>query len=144
MPFGLANAPATFQAYIHRALAGLVDVCCIVYLDDILIFSESEAEHLQHIKQVLGRLRQFKLYAKLPKCAFYQEYVDFLGYVIGRDGISMQRDRVATVIDWPIPMSVRDVQVFIGFTNFYRRFIYGYSMLTAPITELLKGIQSSK
>lgn len=144
MPFGLANAPATFQAYIHKALRGLVDISCIVYLDDVLIFSSTKEEHTAHIKEVLERLYKHKLYVKLPKCEFYKDRVEFLGYVVGREGIGMQRDRVATVLDWPVPQSVKDVQVFIGFTNFYRRFIYRYSILTAPITELLKGVDTSK
>ena len=144
MPFGLANAPATFQAYINRALAGLVDVTCVVYLDDILIYSSDPAEHWQHVKQVLERLRQFQLYASLKKCQFYTTHVEFLGFVVSTEGVAMDAERVATIKDWPKPKTYRDVQVFLGFANFYRRFIYGYSSIAAPLTDLLKGSKDGK
>ena len=144
MPFGLANAPATFQAYINRALIGLVDVTCVVYLDDILIYSAEPAEHWQHIKQVLERLRQFQLYANLKKCRFCTQSVEFLGFVVTTNGVAMDQERVATIQGWPTPQSYRDVQVFLGFANFYRRFIRGYSTIAAPLTSLLKGSKAGK
>jgi hypothetical protein len=143
MPFGLTNAPATFQAYINRALAGLLDVFCIVYLDDILIYSRTREEHTTHILQVLDRLEQFQLFAKQSKCSFYQDRVEFLGFIISRDGISMDPERVKAIEEWPPPESIHDIQVFLGFANFYRRFIEGYSRITAPITALLKGGQTT-
>ena len=117
MPFGLTNAPATFQAYINRVLRGLVDDCCIVYLDDILIFSQSEEEHRRHLELICERLRQAELYAKPSK---YPE-------------------RVRTIENWESPKTYRDVQVFLGFCNFYRRFIRNYSTMAQPLTSLLKG-----
>lgn len=144
MPFGLANAPATFQAYINRALAGLVDVTCVVYLDDILIYSADLAEHWEHVKQVLERLRQFALYASLKKCQFFTQKVEFLGFIVSTDGVAMDPERVATIREWPRPKSYREVQVFLGFANFYRRFIYGYSSIAAPLTGLLKGSKEGK
>ncbi len=144
MPFGLANAPATFQAYINRALVGLVDVTCVVYLDDILIYSAEPADHWRHVKQVLERLRQFQLYANLKKCQFRTERVEFLGFIVSTDSVSMDQERVATIKSWPPPKSYRDVQVFLGFANFYRRFIYGYSTIAAPLTNLLKGSKNGK
>ena len=87
IPFGLTNAPATFQAYINKALQGLVDRFCIVYLDDILIFSKTKEEHDQHLQQVCDRLRDAELYAKLSKCQFYQSEVDFLGFIVGTQEI---------------------------------------------------------
>ena len=144
MPFGLANAPATFQAYINRALAGLVDVTCVVYLDDILIYSAEPAEHWGHVKQVLERLRQFSLYANLKKCQFYTGRVEFLGFIVTTDGVAMDQERVSTIKEWPRPKSYRDVQVFLGFANFYRRFIQGYSTIAAPLTGLLKGSKEGK
>lgn len=139
MPFGLTNAPATFQAYINRALAGLVDVFCVVYLDDILIYSRTREEHTQHILQVLDRLEQFQLFAKPSKCSFYQERVEFLGFIIDQEGITMDPKRVESIQSWPAPESTHDIQVFLGFANFYRRFIEGYSRITTPITALLQG-----
>jgi hypothetical protein len=139
MPFGLTNAPATFQAYINRAMAGLLDVICVVYLDDILIYSRDPKEHAKHVRMVLERLRAFRLYAKLSKCRFNSSEVSFLGFRISTDGVSMEPDRVATIMDWPTPESFNEVQVFLGFANFYRRFIEGYSRVTRHLTDLLKG-----
>lgn len=139
MPFGLANAPATFQAYINRALMGLVDITCVVYLDNILIYSETEADHLQHVCKVLDRLREFELYANLKKCDFFTTEVDFLGYIVLTAGVSMDTSRVATIADWPTPKSFKDVQVFLGFANFYCRFIQQYSKIAALLSALLKG-----
>jgi hypothetical protein len=123
VPFGLTNAPASFQAYINRALRGLLDVICTVYLDDILIYSSDPQEHAKHVRMVLERLRAFKLFAKFSKCRFNATDVSYLGYRVSPDGVAMEPDRVATVAEWPIPESFRDVQVFLGFANFYRRFI---------------------
>ena len=144
MPFGLANAPATFQAYINRALAGLVDVTCVVYLDDILVFSEEPADHWRHVKEVLQRLRQYQLYANLKKCAFNTTQVEFLGFIVSTTGIEMDPRRVATIKEWPRPKTYREVQVFLGFANFYRRFIHHYSAIAAPLTGLLKGSKEGK
>lgn len=138
MPFGLANAPASFQAYINKALVGLLDVICVVYLDDILIYSTDRESHLQATRAVLQRLRDFKLYVNLKKCKFAVEEVEFLGFIVGRAGIRMDASRVSTVSEWPEPKSVKDIQTFLGFTNFYRRFIEHYSSVTAPLTELLR------
>ncbi|KFY17373.1 hypothetical protein V491_05014, partial [Pseudogymnoascus sp. VKM F-3775] len=138
MPFGLTNAPATFQAYINQALVGLVDVICVIYLDDILVFSEDPEEHIASVRRVLDRLRTHRLYANLAKCAFREREVEFLGFLIGPYGITMDPSRVATVSEWPTPKSTWDVQVFLGFANFYRRFIEGYSRIAGPMTDLLK------
>lgn len=142
MPFGLTNAPATFQSYIHEALHGLVDTICVVYLDDILIFSKTKEEHTEHIKQVLERMRSAELYAKPSKCSFYKESVEFLGFILSVDGISMDTRRVDTIREWKEPTSFKDVQSFLGFCNFYRRFIYRYSGIAAPLHALMKGSQN--
>jgi len=139
MPFGLANAPATFQAYINRAMQGLLDVVCVVYLDDILIFSQNKEEHRGHVEQVLNQLRKFGLYANLSKCEFETQSVEFLGFIVDTEGVKMDQRRVDTIKDWPTPTTVRELQVFLGFANFYRRFIAGYSKIAAPMTSLLKG-----
>ena len=138
MPFGLTNAPASFQAYANDCLREFLDVFCVVYLDDVLIFSDTLEEHVGHVKQVLSRLRKYGLTCKLKKCEFHSTSLSFLGFVISPDGISMEPDRVAAITDWPVPTSVHDVQIFLGFANFYRRFIDGYSRIVTPITSLLK------
>src|SRR5580692_3006767 len=89
MPFGLTNSPATFQAYINKALSRLVDVICVVYLDDILIYSENLKDHRRHVREVFKRLRRFSLYANLKKCLFFQTEVEFLGFIVGRQGTRM-------------------------------------------------------
>jgi uncharacterized protein (DUF362 family) len=97
MPFSLTNAPAQFQAYIHQVLAGLVNVTCIMYLDNILIFSNLEEEHVRHIKEVLRRLRDAKLYLKLPKCKWHTQRTKYLGYVVTPKGIEINQERVKTI-----------------------------------------------
>ena len=144
MPFGLANAPATFQTFINEVLGDLVDRICIVYLDDILIYSDNEEEHTKHVHRVLERLQQHHLFANLKKCVFNTQEVSFLGYIISPKGIHMEPSRVAAIRDWPVPQSVKDIQVFLGFAGFYRRFVKGYSRITAPLTDLLKNNETGR
>lgn len=139
LPFGLANAPATWQAFINEVLGDLVDTICIVYLDDILIYSQNHEEHTQHVRSVLDRLQQHKLFVNLDKCDFRTTQVDFLGYLIDPQGIRMEPQRIEAIKSWPTPTSIKDIQIFLGFAGFYRRFIKGYSKVTAPLTELFKG-----
>ena len=139
MPFGLVNAPATFQEYINDALGDLVDTVCIVYLDDILVYSKDPADHEQAVRSVLQRLRDAGLYANPSKCEFHVESVRFLGFVVSEAGIEMEPERVVSIAQWPLPSSVHDIQIFLGFTGFYRRFIKGYSKEAAPLTDLLQG-----
>jgi len=143
MPFGLTNAPVTFQSYIDDWLRPYIDNFAVCYLDDILIFSTNEKEHEEHVRQVLQRLKEFGLYCKAEKCQFSVSEVGFLGFVITPDGVGMESDRISTIEDWPTPKSVRDVQVLLGFTNFYRRFIRKYAKVTLPLTELLNKTEAS-
>lgn len=140
MPFGLTNAPATFQAYINETLAGLLDTICVAYMDDIIIYSDSQEEHPRHVKEVLEKLRKAALYVKLSKCEFSVTEVTFLGFRISTAGISMEKSRVTAILEWPVPKSVRDILVFLGFCNFYRGFIYQYSKIVAAITDLTQGM----
>ncbi|SNX84871.1 uncharacterized protein MEPE_03580 [Melanopsichium pennsylvanicum] len=144
MPFGLCNAPATFQWLMNHVLSDLLDVSVIVYLDDILVFSDNEADHHHHVCQVLDRLRKHQLYCAPDKCEFHTAFVEFLGYLVSPDGLSMDPTKVSAVLGWPPPQSIRQIQVFLGFANFYRRFIRHYSRVAAPLTNLLKGGASGK
>jgi RNase H-like domain found in reverse transcriptase/Reverse transcriptase (RNA-dependent DNA polymerase) len=144
MPFGLTNAPATFQASVNEALRGLLDQCCIAYMDDILIFSKVGEDHAAHVRAVLERLREYRLYAKLSKCDFDIDEVAFLGFRVGVAGVSMDPRKVLAIREWPKPQSFRDIQIFLGFANFYRGFIIGYSRVVSPITDLLIGMQGGK
>jgi hypothetical protein len=135
MPFGLCNAPATFQAAMNDTLRPFLDKFVIVYLDDILIFSPDETTHMQHLDQVLGALKRDGYYAGLSKCAFGLREVDFLGHVISGDGIKPDPGKIQAVKDWPTPQSVRDIRAFLGLTGYYRRFILHYAHLALPLTH---------
>ena len=139
MPFGLSNAPASFQGYVNKILAEKLDIFVIVYLDDILIYTKDTGQgHVDAVRWVLEILRKYGLFANLKKCRFHQDEVRFLGYVVSAQGIQMEEERIEAVKNWPEPKSVRDIQVFIGFANFYRRFIQGFSKIAAPLTSMLK------
>ena len=144
MPFGLTNALGSFQGYVNKILAEKLDIFVIVYLDDILIYTEDPGKaHVEAVRWVLDVLRKYGLYANLKKCRFHKDEVRFLGFIVSRDGIKMEEERIDAVKKWPEPESVRDIQVFIGFANFYRRFIKGFSRIAAPLTAMLKTTGSS-
>ena len=139
MPFGLFNTPATFQGYVNKILAEKLDFFVIVYLDDILIHMEDSGQaHVEAVWWVLENLRKHGLFANLKKCRFQQDEIRFLSYVVSAQGVQMEDERIETVKSWPEPKSVRDIQVFIGFANFYRRFIQGFSKIAAPLTSMFK------
>ena len=140
MPFGLTNAPATFQAYINRALSDMLDDVCVVYLDDILIYTHAKDvdEHWAVVKKVLARLREAELFCNLKKCVFAATEVAYLGFRITRKGVIADPAKVATIRDWPAPKNVKELQTFLGFANFYRRFVNNYSLVVRPMTALLK------
>ncbi|MGB2685899.1 MAG: pol polyprotein, partial [Olleya sp.] len=138
MPFGLTNAPASMQRLMNNTLHEYLDVFVIVYLDDILIYSKSEQEHVKHVKMVFEKLSQRNLLLKPEKCEFHRKEVEFLGYLVGIDGIRMDEAKVAAVLQWPTPTTVKEVQAFLGFANFYRRFIRDFSKITKPLTELTR------
>lgn len=144
MPFGLTNAPATFQRRIHNILRRWLDVTCICYLDDILIYSSNEEEHTNHVKTILKALQQAGISLKGTKCHFRKKEVTFLGFIVNTEGTRMDPRKVQTVLDWSIPRNVKDVQSFLGFANFYRRFIKGYSGIATPLTALTKKDQEFK
>jgi hypothetical protein len=138
LPFGLTNGPATFQSYINNVLRDLLDVTCTAYLDDILIYSDDEVEHETHVKQVVERLRDAGLQADLKKCEFSVTRTKYLGFIISTDGIQVDPEKVKVVADWKPPRTVKAVQSFLGFCNFYRRFIRDYSQIAAPLTRLTR------
>ncbi|KAL0194856.1 hypothetical protein M9458_008428, partial [Cirrhinus mrigala] len=137
MPYGLVNAPSVFQNF--EVLREFLHHFVIVYIDNILIYSKSEAEHHHHVAEVLQRLREHQLYLKAEKCSFHQRSVQFLGYIIDHHGVRMDEGKVEAVVSWSKPNSIKELQRFLGFVNFYRRFIKGYSHITNPLTNLLKG-----
>ncbi|HEV7736493.1 MAG TPA: reverse transcriptase domain-containing protein [Chlamydiales bacterium] len=138
MPFGLSNAPAVFQRFMNDIFADMLDVTVVVYLDDILIYSDDEQAHRVHVREVLRRLRANGLYASEKKCFFHKDRVEFLGYVLSPEGLRMDEAKVKVIQDWPEPRKVKDVQSFLGFANFYRRFILDYSRIVVPLTRLTR------
>ena len=138
MPFGLCNGPASFQHFINDTLREYLDRFCTAYLDDILIYSDDEIEHALHVKQVLVKLREAGLQADITKCAFGVTEVPYLGLIVTTKGVKMDPAKIDTVINWPAPVNVRDVQSFLGFANFYRRFVFGFSKIASPLTNLTK------
>ncbi|XDV50904.1 hypothetical protein PO909_019890 [Leuciscus waleckii] len=136
MPFGLSNSPAVFQALVNDVLRDMIDQFIYVYLDDILIFSSSLQEHVQHVRRVLQRLLENGLFVKAEKCAFHAQSVPFLGHIVSAEGMRMDPDKVKAVVEWPNPDSRKALQRFLGFANFYRRFIRNFSQLAAPLTAL--------
>lgn len=138
LPMGLCNAPGTFMQLMNQTFADMLDKSVLCFLDDILIFSRTEEEHLQHLRTVLTRLREQELHVKLSKCAFMQREVNFLGHRIGADGLRVAPDKISAVQQWPQPRNVSEVRSFLGLANFYRRFVRDYSRIALPLTELTK------
>jgi hypothetical protein len=138
MPFGLTNAPAVFQTLMNDIFRDIIDVFCIVYLDDILIYSQTLEDHINHVSTILQRLRENHLFAKAEKCQFHVDTIEFLGYIISDQGISMDPERVKSISSWPQPTKVKELQSFLGFANFYRMFIPNYSAIVLPLLKLLK------
>ena len=144
MPFSLFNTPATFQGYVNKILAEKLDIFVIVYLDDILIYTEDPGQpYVDAVYWLLDQLRKYSFFANLKKCCFHQGEIRFLGYVVSFKGISMEAEKIEVVKEWPEPKSVGDIQVFLGFANFYWRFIRGFSKIAASLTSMLKTTVSS-
>eukprot|EP00877_Chromochloris_zofingiensis_P013639 jgi/Chrzof1/8529/Cz03g14150.t1 len=138
LPFGLCNAPSTFQSLMHRVFHPHLDKFVVIYLDDILVYSKNMDEHVEHLRQVLKLLRKHKLYAKAKKCAFAQESIEFLGHIISKDGVQVDANKVKSMVEWPKPEDASQLRSFLGLCGFYRRFVPGFSKVTVPLTELLK------
>jgi len=137
MPFGLTNAPAAFQRFMNDIFSDLLDVCVMIYLDDILIYSNNMSENHQHVKKVLKRLHKAGLYAKVEKYEFHSKLVEYLGYILSPSGLTMSDNKVKIIQDWLEPKKVKVIQSFLGFTNFYCRFIFNYSDIVIPLTCLI-------
>jgi hypothetical protein len=135
MPFGLTNAPATFMALMNDVLRPHLDHFAVVYLDDILIYSKDPASHARHLRTILQALRTHRLYAKPSKYEFFQTSVEFLGLQVSTNATSPAHEKLAAVRDWPTPASVKEVQCFLGFANFLRRYIRNFSIFAAPLTD---------
>lgn len=138
LPFGLTNAPATFMHLMHQTFRDYLDEFVIAFLDDILIYSKTPEEHEKHVRKVLQILRDNKLYAKESKCELFKDEVEFLGHLVGRNGIRMMESKVKGVQEWPTPTKATHVRSFLGTAGYYRRFIKDFSSIAAPLTDLTK------
>ena len=138
MPFGLTNAPAAFQRFINTIFADMLNLCIVVYLDNILIYSEDMESHQQHVQEVLHHLQLHCLFAKLEKCKFHLDSVEYLRYHLSPEGLTMSLDKIQTISNWPEPCKVKDIQSFLGFANFYCQFIFNYSDIVIPLTRLTR------
>ena len=138
MPFGLANAPSTFQHYVNDTLRPYLDVFCTAYIDDILIYSDNLSEHRKHVELVLQALRDAGLQLDIDKCEFHKTEVLYLGLIISTSGIRMDPKKIEAVLQWEAPKNLKDIRAFLGFANFYRRFIDSFSQLAKPLVRLTR------
>ena len=138
MPFGLMNVLVAFMDLMHRVFQPYLDQFVVVFVDDILIYSQSEREHEDHLRIILQLLRDHQLYAKFSKCEFWLTEVRFLGYVVSSSSVSADPEKVEAVMSWERPKSAFEIRSFLGLAGYYRRFIEDFSRLAAPMTRLTR------
>ncbi|PKU63286.1 RNA-directed DNA polymerase [Dendrobium catenatum] len=139
MPFGLCNAPATFMRLMNEILKPALGRYCVVYFDDILVYSSTIAEHISHLQAIFDILRINQLYLNFSKCEMATDSVHFLGFIVSGNGVQTDPQKISAITSWPIPKSISEVRSFIGLANFYRRFVRGFSILVSPLTDCLKS-----
>jgi hypothetical protein len=137
MPFGLTNAPSTFMRLMNEVLRAFIGKFVVVYFDDILIYSTSFDDHIDHLR-VFTILRDARLFENLAKCTFCTDHVSFLGYVVTPQGIEVNESKIEAIKGWPIPQMSTQVRSFLGLAGFYRRFVKDFSTIAAPRNELTK------
>jgi hypothetical protein len=138
MPFGLTNAPSTFQHLMNNVLHPYVDRFVMVYLDDILIYSNTPEKHAEHLRLVLSALRKAQLYCKMSKCSFFQTEVDYLGHLITDKGVTVDPRKLESILAWPTPTNVGELRSFLGLVQYYAKFVHNFAELAFPLTQLLK------
>lgn len=136
MPFGLCNAPATFQRLMDTVLAGLQWTNCLVHLDDVIILGRTFEEHLTNLRAVFDRFCEAGLKLKPSKCALCQPEVEFLGHIVSAKGVATDPAKIDKVANWPVPRSQREVQQFLGLANYYRRFVHNFAEIAKPLHRL--------
>ncbi len=133
---GLSNAPATFQSTMNHVLTPVLGKCALVYLDDVIIYSKTPEQHEHDVRQVLDILRREKLFANRKKCELFAEKLHYLGHIVSKDGIQVDSNKTKVVQEWPEPQNVKELQSFLGLTNYFRKFVYQYSHIARPLTLL--------
>ena len=144
MPFRLTNAPATFQHLMESCLGDLHLNWCIIYLDDVIVFSMTPEEHLERLRGVFQKLREVGLKLKPSKCEFFKDRIAYLGHIVSKTGIETDPKKIQDIKDWPRPETVTDVRQFLGFTNYYRKFIKQYAVVANPLNKLISGENAKK
>ena len=144
MPFGLTNAPATFQRLMESCLGEMHLNWCIIYLDNVIIFSSTPEEHITRLRAVLQKLRTAGLKLKPSKCNFFRDRISYLGHIVSKNGVETDPKKIKVIQKWPVPENVYDVRSFLGFTNYYRKFLFRYSRIARPLNELISGENAKK
>ncbi|MBW0492012.1 hypothetical protein O181_031727 [Austropuccinia psidii MF-1] len=143
MPFGLTNPPASFQSLCNDVFYDLLDIYVVVYLDDIMVFSKPKEEHVTHVSTVLSRLRANNPFSKASKCLFHFSSVEYLGYIVSSEGLKIYQEKFPQILSWPPPRNLKALQSFLGFANFYHRFIKNYSKKMSSLTSFSSKIPVS-
>lgn len=138
MPFGLTNAPATFEDTMNCIFSKLNRKGVLVFVDDVLIYTSTCEDHLRLLQEVFAILAQHEFYLKASKCSFAQQELEYLGHIIGAQGVSTDPSKVAVVQQWPVPKNVKQLQGFLGLAGYYRKFIKNYGVISRTLTDLLK------
>jgi len=139
MFFGLTNSPATFQVMMNNLLRDLVvEEKVVVFIDDVMIATETEERHNEIVEEVLRRLEENDLFVKPEKCVWKIREVGFLGVIIGEDGVKIEKKKIQGVVEWPVPKSIKDVQKFLGLANYYRWFVKDFAKITKPLYEITR------
>ncbi|XP_040987648.1 uncharacterized mitochondrial protein AtMg00860-like [Juglans microcarpa x Juglans regia] len=137
-PFGLANSQTAFVDIMNRVFKPFLDMFVVVFIDDILVYSKNVENHGNHLRRVLGKLKEHKLFAKLHKCEFWLEEVKFLGHVISSEGVTVDSSKIEAIMDWQHPTMVHEVRSFLGLAGYYKRFVEGFSRLSSSLTMLTR------
>lgn len=144
LPFGLTNAPATFQRVMQRCLGDKCYSGVLIYLDDIIVYSPDFETHLRHLSDVFSRLKAFGLKLKPVKCHLLKTEVQYLGHCVSATGVAVDQTKISAVREWPVPKTVRNIRAFLGFTGFFRRFVSGYATIAAPLFRYLRSPSDDK